>query len=557
MQERRDYRKLNRRIVTTTLCFSFVPLFALGASMYLLFSSSYTARVMDSIRTLAENRRNAIDSFLDERIAQLNTIANTHSLDQLQDEGYLSRVLGLMQERARAFIDLGVIDGAGNHVAYVGPYSLHGMNYAGEPWFHETMSRGVAVSDVFLGFRKAPHFIIAVMRREGDRSWILRATIDADIFDAMVTTARIGSRGDAFVVNREGILQTPLRLGENLLGKVDYLNLSSFSGIRTEMLTVNGEGALFASTWLNRKDWVLVIREDSRDEFIPLLRARHLVLGLGAGGLLLIVAGAILVTRHMIRKLKEADDEKEDLNTSLIQSAKLAALGELAASIAHEVNNPLAIIKERSGWMRDLLAEASDAKCAHLSELSESALSIESNVDRARRITERLLNFSRRSQPTRERVNINLLVEQTIEFVAKEARQRRIAIRTELLNDLPETLSDATQLQQVFLNILNNAVDAIGQDGEINFKTSFKAAEQEVAVSIADSGPGIPNEIINRIFQPFFTTKEAGKGTGLGLSISYTIIKKLGGRLMVASELGKGTAFTIYLPILREDAPQP
>jgi two-component system, NtrC family, sensor kinase len=554
MQEDRDHRKLNRRIVATTLSFSFIPLFALGVSLYLLFSDSYTIRVMDGIRTIAENRRNTIDLFLDERISQLYTLAYTHSLDRLKDEEYLKNVLGLMQARARAFIDLGVIDETGNHAAYVGPYSLHGLNYADEEWFRQTMLRGVYVSDVFLGFRKAPHFIIAVKRIEGDQCWILRATVDADIFDAMVETARIGTGGDCFVVNREGVLQTRALSGGNLLGKVDYLNLSSFSGIRVEQITVNKERALFAFTWLKGKDWMLVVREDPREEFIPILRARHLVLGLGTGGLLLIILGAILVSRHMIQQLIQADREKADLNASLVQSTKLAALGELAASIAHEVNNPLAIIKEKVGWIRDLLGEDDVSRCENLDELTESSASIESNVDRARRMTERLLNFSRRSQPSRERVNVNHLVEQTIEFVKKEAQHRSISIHTELLQDLPETLSDSTQVQQVFLNILNNAVDAIGKGGEIDIKTSFSATEREIAVSIADNGPGIPNEMMNRIFQPFFTTKEVGKGTGLGLSISYTIIQKLGGRIMVASEVGKGTTFAVYLPVAREDS---
>ena len=200
--------------------------------------------------------------------------------------------------------------------------------------------------------------------------------------------------------------------------------------------------------------------------------------------------------------------------------------------------------------MRDLLEEEDAGRCKNFKELLESVLSIESNADRARRITERVLNFSRRSQPTRERVDMNHLVEQTIEFVKKEAGHRKIVIETELLQGVPTTLSDSTQLQQVLLNILNNAVDAIGEEGAINIKTNFNAPEMEIAVSIADNGPGIPNEMINRIFQPFFTTKEAGKGTGLGLSISYTIINKLGGRIMVASEVGKGTTFTVYLPMI-------
>jgi len=244
MQGVQDYAKLNRKIVATTLSFSFVPLLALGLSMYALFSYSITARAMDSIRTLAENRRNAIDLFLEERIAQIHTLAYTHSMEQLRDEGYLASVLDLMQARGKAFIDLGVIDGTGSHVAYIGPYGLHGLNYAGESWFREAVRRGVCVSDVFLGFRKEPHFVIAVVRHAGDGFWILRATINADVFDGLVKTAVVGSRGDSFILNREGILQTPPRFDGNILDRVDYLGFSAFTGIRIEERNIDGRGPL-------------------------------------------------------------------------------------------------------------------------------------------------------------------------------------------------------------------------------------------------------------------------------------------------------------------------
>src|SRR5512139_3742872 len=199
--EERGIQKLRWKIIATTLGFSLIPLFFLGFTIYYQFSVSYTAKIMDSLRTLVENRRNAIDLFLDERVSQLFTLAHTQAYQQLKDVEYLHQVFALMQSRSKSFIDLGIIDQDGNHVAYSGPYELKGINYRNEEWFHEVMLRGVYVSDVFMGFRKFPHFIIAVMRREGDRHWILRATIDTHIFDALVKEAQVGEKGDAFVIN--------------------------------------------------------------------------------------------------------------------------------------------------------------------------------------------------------------------------------------------------------------------------------------------------------------------------------------------------------------------
>jgi two-component system NtrC family sensor kinase len=169
-------------------------------------------------------------------------------------------------------------------------------------------------------------------------------------------------------------------------------------------------------------------------------------------------------------------------------------------------------------------------------------------VARAKKITHRLLSFGRRMEPVSEKVDLNQTLHETIDFLENEARYRNIDIQTDLAENLPTVTSDPSQLQQVFLNILNNGIDAIGKNGQIAIKTFSIAQSRQVAIEIADNGPGMPKEVLDKIFDPFFTTKEVGKGTGLGLSISYSIIEKLGGRIMVASEPNKGTTFTIYLP---------
>jgi len=547
--EEKGYKKLYWKIIATTLCFSLVPLFALGFGIYHQFSVSYTAKIMESLSTLAENRQGAIDLFLDERVSQLNTLAYTHSFAQLEEEAYLDKVFTLIQSRAKSFVDLGIIDHDGTQVAYVGPYKLKGLNYRHEEWFNEVMLRGVFISDVFTGFRKFPHFIIAILRREGNNNWILRATIDTNIFDAMVKAAQVGKFGDAFVVNKDHILQTTPRFAGELLSEIDYVHFPKFTGTRVEERVVGGETALFGATWLKNKEWLFIVREDPGEELMPLLQARVLVFGLGVGGLLLIVAGTVFMARAMISQLIQAEREKAMLDSSLVQSSKMAALGKLAAGIAHEVNNPLAVIKEKVGWIKDLLSEEDISKSENYGEFEEAVRKIDYHVDRAKKVTHRLLGFARRMEPIQDKVELNKLLDLTIDFLRNEAHYRSIEIQTEYLDDLPPITSDSAQLQQVFLNILNNAIDAISKDGIIKVKTDCNAREKEISISISDNGPGIPNEMLNKVFDPFFTTKEVGMGTGLGLSISYTIIQKLGGRLLVASEVGGGTTFTIYLPI--------
>src|SRR5208337_1249550 len=170
------YKKLWWQIILTILAFSVIPLVILGAAIYYQFSQSYYTKIMEDMQTLAENR-------------------------------------------SSSFLDLGIIDQEGSHLAYVGPYYalMKSANYKDEDWFHAVMSTGVYVSDVYLGFRKVPHFIIAVMVREGSRSWILRATIDSDIIENIVRAAWVGKMGDAFIIDGNDILQTKPRFGGAVL----------------------------------------------------------------------------------------------------------------------------------------------------------------------------------------------------------------------------------------------------------------------------------------------------------------------------------------------------
>ena len=547
--EDKKFRNLWWQLTLTKVLFSIIPLFLLAAALYFHFSESYTEKVLESLRTLAVNRQGALDLFLEERIAQLGTLAYTNTLEQLTDEDNLNKVFNTIQSRSRSYLDLGIIDQNGDHLAYVGPFYsiLKGVNYRNEKWFDAVLNSGIYVSDVFLGFRKVPHFIIAVLVREKNRNWILRATIDSDVLERIVNAAQIGKTGDAFLVNRENILQTKPRFGGNLFEQPPGPDFSAAVGVRVEEIAFQGERNLFATAQIKGKKWVLVIREDPREPLAPLLRAKYLVGLLSLLGLALIIIGSVYTTKKVLDRLIITDREKAKSDEVMIHESKLAALGKMAAGVAHEINNPLAVIGEEAGWMKDLLKEEDVANSPNLKEFQESINKIEYHADRVKKVTHRLLGFARRMEPTMEKVMVNQILEECAGFLENEARYRSIEIRKELAPDLPTTSSDASQLQQVFLNIINNAIDAMGKNGSITLKTSRQT--DQIAVKISDTGPGMTRETMAKIFDPFFTTKEVGKGTGLGLSISYSIIEKLGGAITVDSELGQGTTFTITLPI--------
>jgi len=543
-------RKLWWKIVLTTIAFSVIPLFVLGAVIYYQFSASYTGKITEDLRTLADNRVKALDLFLEERVSQLYTLAHTHPLEKLKNEEYLDNIFKKMRERSQSYIDLGVIDQEGNHLAYVGPYHqvLKGVNYKKEEWFNAVMAATIHVSEVFKGFRQVEHFIITVKVREGNKNWILRATINSDEIERIVRAAQIGKKGDAFLINKQNILQTQPRFSGKLLEKPRAPDFSTVVSTTVDPVTMDGEEFLFAASLLKNQKWILVIREDPGEHLTPLLRARYLALAIGLAGIVLIVIGAVFTTRSMMKELMEMQRKQARSEDMVVQSSKMAALGKMAAGIAHEIDNPLAVIGEKAGWIKDLLRKEDLAQSKNFQEFADSVNKIEYHINRAKKITHRLLSFGRRMEPVSERVDINRVLEETIDFLENEAHYRKIDIQTDLNPDLPQITSDSSQLQQVFLNIINNAIDAIGKNGLIEVKTRYLSETDQVAIVITDNGPGIPKEHIDKIFEPFFTTKEVGRGTGLGLSISSSLVEKLGGRMILASGVGKGSTFTIYFP---------
>jgi signal transduction histidine kinase len=242
----------------------------------------------------------------------------------------------------------------------------------------------------------------------------------------------------------------------------------------------------------------------------------------------------------MLQKSKELDN-------MLIQSQKLAAIGELSTGIAHEINNPLAVMTQEIEWMEYLISGQGAMTQGKLKEIVDGINEIRNQINRCKDVTHRLLALARKTDLVFQETNINQIVEDMAALVEKEARVKNISVLKILNKSLPQVKTDPPLLRQVLLNLLNNAMCAIGTNGRIILRTDTDGPL--LTISVEDNGQGIPNELLPRIFDPFFTTKEPGKGTGLGLTISQNIVHRLGGRIEVHSKVGEGTTFKVYLPM--------
>ncbi|MBF0506121.1 MAG: HAMP domain-containing protein [Nitrospirae bacterium] len=254
-------------------------------------------------------------------------------------------------------------------------------------------------------------------------------------------------------------------------------------------------------------------------------------------------------TKELEEEVQKKATEIYKAQEQLINTEKLASLGRMAAGVAHEINNPLTGIVTFSHLM---LRRTPPENVQDIEDIN----TIIDQAERCSKIIKGLLGFSRKTASEKGPVNLNTLISNTLAMVGRQSRFHNIRFDMRLDPSIPEVVADPNQIQQVFLNLLINAADAMEKKGTVTIATRVvkNNGRESAELEITDTGPGIPEEIIGKIFEPFFTTKPAGKGTGLGLAVSYGIIKKHEGVIFVKSQLGKGASFYIHLPVLPRTA---
>jgi two-component system NtrC family sensor kinase len=556
-KHKKYYQSLTRNMILTVIIVSFTPMILVISILLHQFDKSYQEKTYAHLSELVQKHEQNIDSFLNKKLADIKFLANNNSFERLNNNDFLREQLAsLRRNYGSLFVDLGLVDEKGLQVAYAGPYELKNAEYTNAQWFMEASEKQSYISDVFLGLRALPHFIVAIKKKGPDGQYLFRATIDFMAFNSLVQNLRVGKTGFAFILNKAGEFQTnPSREYKPSHSGYEFFWDSVKKEKNNIFITRLKDGAdtenLYAVGSLKNGDWLLIVQQQAADAFSDFNQMFNIALIIFIVGGIAIVVMAFVTSKKMVLRIRRADKGKETMNQQIVETGKMASIGELAAGIAHEINNPVAIMVEEAGWIGDLLEEEEFASSENLDEFTRALAQINTQGKRCKEITHKLLSFARKTDATVKDVQINDIIKEIVNLSAQMAKYNKVSIITDFNDSLPYITISPSEMQQVILNLINNALDAMEKIGG-TIRVSTKISEVEaghIVIIVEDDGTGIPEANLLRIFDPFFTTKPVGKGTGLGLSICYGIISKLGGKIDVQSAVGQGSRFRIWIPI--------
>ncbi|KAB1441340.1 sensor histidine kinase [Pseudodesulfovibrio senegalensis] len=544
-----NYRRTWRQAIGLLTVVALVPLLIMTFMDYNVTRRSLKSENILRLTRVTSNTRRSVAYFLDERKSALEFIAQRESVRNLRNPERLKSILQGLKSSFGGFVDIGLIDGSGRQVAYIGPYELQGRDYGEQYWFTRTREKGAYISGVFLGYRDEPHLIVAVRCPETgpDGPYVIRATLDTARFNALLASLDLAHGGDVFITNHKGTLQTPSRWHGDVLTDLG-LPMPEYSSKTTvlEAQEKDGTGVMVGYAFITDTPFVLMVVKITEQVMQPWETIRMELLWLLVVSIVVILLVIVGVATRMVSKIFIADQTRAKTLHHMEHTNRMASIGRLAAGVAHEINNPLAIINEKAGLIKDIFTFRDEY--GKDERLVRNVDSILQSVHRCGTITKRLLSFARHIDVAMEQIHFKKLATEVIGFLHKEAEYRSISITMDIPDDLPDFTSDRGKLQQIFLNLVNNAFQAMNDGGSLTI-TAHKAGPNALQFTVSDDGCGIPENDRKRIFEPFFSTKKKRGGTGLGLSITYGLVQELDGTMTVASEVGKGTTFTITLPI--------
>ncbi len=546
-------RTIKRNFFAAMLLAPFIPVvLALGTGGYLFWSHAQQG-VLDRLTLLSSHYVYMLDRYMEDCFGDMTLVGAGLSVNSSSAD--LREMLQDLTSKRKEILDVALVDSQGIVRAYAGPNVYKGTHVVPGLWLDEALERGSSISGVMSGQLGLPHFVMSKRFSQEDQAFVLRMSLDPDVFTQMLTNVREDGV-DVFLINRKGEVVAGSG-GQVLTREQELVDPVFLSRIGTAFWDPISNAA-YSSRVMRHAGWILAARKHSPSLYRATDSA-FLFLGLSifCGGIIVFLS-SLYLTGYVEKMLQQRDDEREKLREQLYRAGRLAELGEMSAGFAHEINNPLQIMKSDQAYIEMLLQDfkaraGQDADfMGDVDEMAASLNQIKLQIDRCARITHSILSFGRSGKSEAQNIDVAKFIPEVLTMIQKKIQLGNIALRV----DIPPTRMvvhvDPARLQQVLLNLLNNAIYAASEvshirPGEILLACSAEGAEM-VRIAIRDNGPGIGEDQKTLIFTPFYTTKPAGSGTGLGLSVCHGIVESMKGVLDFTSVKGQGATFYILLP---------
>jgi len=545
-----DFLRIWKRAVLVTATVALVPLIIWALSGYRLTMETIESELVLRTSKLVSNSWRSVSLFLTERRSVLDFIAHDNRLETLKDPARLAHILENLNNRFGGFMDLGVIDSSGKQISHAGSHQMAGLDYNQQHWFQAVQKRGVYIGELVTGARNEPHVDLAVKRELADGSFFaLHAVLKQDQLTESIAQIDVPPRGDLFIINREGVLQTPSRYFGPVFNKISMAIPEYSPKTRVfESINAKKDRIVIGYAYIPDTTYIVMMIQEQSERIQPWYKTTWAFTGILAASIIMILLVTLGVATDLVNQLHEADQERVDTLHQVEYANKMVSLGRLASGVAHEINNPLAIINEKAGHIKDIFTLTETyAKDPKLIDLVESVIS---TVQRCAKVTRDLLNFTRHLNLSIQTIDLKEIIDEVQSVLAKEAELRSITVGRSVAEDIPPFESDRGKLEQVFFNLFNSAIGAMNDGGHLEITATRKNADY-ISVAFTDNGRGIPESDLKHIFEPFYYAKTGHSGTGLGLAVTHALVQEIGGRISVQSRPGQETVFEISIPLVR------
>jgi len=548
-----NFEKLRILLILAFMLVSLVPLASLGYKVISQGETLIEEKASSYLKGLSKRNAEAIKGFMEERANDLNNLSNIICVFDFN-----STMLKIHFEQMKAqyypYLGFFLLDKSGKPVfstldVSLDTIPLHSIVESG------TSLPGASAKNVFMftiGQKQIPALMICTPIRKGSKESCrnLCGLVDFRLVEALLRKSNIEATGEVYLIDGKGRFLSASRFGAKAL--VDHISINAIDeknhGLY-ETIDYRGERVLQAYQKVDTFPWYVIADQDMAEILNRIKTMGREAVLYGVLTALIVFVLAFFISTVIVNILKAKYQYEKELEFQVIQKEKLASLGLLTSGLAHELNTPLANALLYTQIAKEELDEPGTGRQVIQQRLS----TVVDEVRQGSRIIKNLLDFSRHTQSDAQTSDVNKTLTKLMGIAGPHCASKKIKVEKELEKGMPDIKADASTLQAILTNLVANAVEVMPDGGILKLKTRYIPVLKMVKIEIADSGPGIPEGDLIKIFNPFFTTKKQGEGTGLGLFVSHEMARKLGGDIKVISStvdnsINSGTVFTVEFP---------